>query len=331
MAEADVENTNAYYQKLAARNVCDGVQVEPRLWWNEFVFEAAGSSLVTADDNVFYNGDQYPVRITHITAAMRPRDTDPSPPPSILQGDERLIQRYGLLIETHDTFYQNPLHCPLPLWHNVCSAGMQAISTGYASVRFQRSFPLAQRQSWQVRVQLENLPVDERTVGITFHGVGRISRRPYLFNGQVALSTLVLGNIDPFELRAQGGEPVDIWGMSLFCSAIADVNDAAGDLRQLRVSIRSTGNGTQSNWEHGPIPSAGSQQLAPAILWGVTTGRAIVHALPRTDEGPDGGLYGWLVQPGQGFTVSMLNFETVHQATIEEAVWLGFYGYIVIT
>jgi hypothetical protein len=42
-------------------------------------------------------------------------------------------------------------------------------------------------------------------------------------------------------------------------------------------------------------------------------------------------LYGWLVQPGQGFTVSLQNFDTTHQATIEEAVWLGFYGYTIIT
>lgn len=327
MAEEDIETPNAYYQRLAKFNVCDGIQVEPRLWWNEFVFEAGAGPRVYAPDNVFYNGDEYPVRITHILAAMRPRQTDESPAPSVLQGDERRIQRYGLLVETHDTFYQNSLHVPLPLWHNVCSAGMQAVAPGYASVRFQKTFPLAQRQSWVIEVQLETTPDEARTVGITFHGVGRISKRPYLFNGQINLSTTTSGNIDPFELRSQGGEPVDIWGMSLFCSAIEGANDAAGDIRQLRVSIRSTGNGTQQNWESGPIPAAGPEPIAPAVLWGATTGRAIVHALPQT--GPD--VYGWLVQPGQGFTLSLLNYDTTHQATIEEAVWLAFYGYVIIT
>lgn len=322
---AEREDPTRYYQKLAERNVCDGVQYEPRLWWAELVFAAGGLPLVTADQSIFYNGDEFPTRITHITAAMRP-GTPQSPEPVPLQGDERLIQRFGLRVQSHDTFYQNSLHIPMPLWHNVCTAGMAAISPGYSSVRFERPFPLGQRQSWQIDAQLETTPAEPRTVGVTFDGKGRTSKRPYAFASVISLADTTTGSFDPMDLRSQGGEVVDIEGMSLFCSAEAGANDAAGDIRQLRVAIRQTGNGTQQQWEQGAI-GPGASPLAPAVLWGIGTGRAVVHQLPFT--GPD--VRGWLVQPGQGFTVSMLNLDPARQAAVEEAVWLGFYGYTVIT
>lgn len=324
----DAENPNNYYTKLASENVCDGVQYEPRLWWDQFDFAAGGinTSFGAEGDGPFYNGEEYPVRITHLTAAMAIGETL-SPDPAPVQGDPRLIQRFGMHVEINDAFYQNERFVPLPLWHNVRVGGAPVISPAISSIRFPRSFPLGQRQSFVVDVELEQVPDSARDVAISFEGVGRTSKRPYRFASVVSLSTTASTQFSPLDLRSEGVEVVDVHSMTLSVSAPIEDNDAAGDIRQMRLRIRQTGNGTQSKWDSGAIDSTGAPLPAPGVLWGTHIGRAIVHELPMTSETERG----WLVQPGQGFKVRLQNFDTTRQETVAESVWVGFVGYVVIT
>lgn len=319
------ENPERYLQRLANSNVCDGIQYEPRMWWNQYDFTAGGSTFVQDTDEIFYNGDQYPVRITHIVAAMAVGETL-SPDPTPVQGDPRLIQRFGLRIQTHDAFYMSPGYIPLPLWHNVQTVGASAVAPGISSITFPRPFPLGQRQTWSIDVSLEQTPASGRDVGVTFVGLGRTSKRPYRFGTVARLTDTNVLTLNSMDLRSQGQEVVDITGMSLFCGAPIENNDAAGDIRQLRIATRSTGNGTEQLWEQGPITSPVSR--APAVLWGTDVSRAVVHELPVT--GPDG-IRGWLFQPGQGMTVNLQNFDATRQETVSESVWLGMVGYVIIT
>jgi hypothetical protein len=318
------EHDEAYLRELARRNVCEGILHEPRLYYDAVRFEVGDARQFTRDD-VFRNGEQYPVRITHILAAMRVGDDD-APAPD--QGDERLIQRYGLRIRAHDTFYQTQTFVPFPLFHNCLSAAAEAITRGTSNWKFPKTFPLGQRDTLVVDVQLEFVPDNSRVVGVSFHGRGRASHRPYHLSARATLDDTSTVRLATDDYRNDGTEVIDIYEVVIHCGSDTQASNPSGDIQQLLIGIRQTGNGTQQQWDVGPVspfptaPSfapAGTVQLSPAVLWGVNTGRAIVHELPEP----------WLWQPGQGVTPELESFDTT-RTTIED-IWLAMAGHVVVT
>jgi hypothetical protein len=305
--------------RLAQKNACDGILYEPRLFFDAFPFEV-GRQIVPGNEGAFYNGEPWPVRVTKIVAMMAPGDNVQVQPP---QGDERLIQRYGLRVGHHDSFYMNEAFIALPLWHNMPTTGAQALIRGACTTLFDKTFPLGNRDTLQVEVQLLSTPPSPRKVSASFNGTGRLSHRPYQLSASIDLVDEVVQTLDVDLLRNAGVEPIDIEEMTLFCGAPEQDSNPAGDIQQLLVSIKQIGNGTEREWQSppsAPVPFP----LCPASLWGVTTGRVIVHELPGPPEAP-----GWLLNPNEGLTTEIISFDTTRP--VSETVLLGMYGYVIVT
>lgn len=314
-----METRDEHLVKLGKYNVCEGREYEPRLFYELFTFPL-GRQVVFSEDGVFKNGNEWPIRITHILAAMRPAVSIPSPAVAPNQGDERLIQRYGLRIKGHDTFYMSDLFTPFPLWHNVESGVSDSVLRGTSVWKFDQPWPLASRDTIQVDVQLQNAPTanTNRRVGITFHGYGDKSKRPYQFPSYTTLTDVTSTQLPVDNLRNAGGEVVWITEMEVFCSAENTASNPAGDISQLLLSIRHLGSGTQRPWNIGPTVVV--LPRAPALLYGPSMGRAIVHRLPKG---------GWLWQPDEGVQPEIFSFDTTR--SVVEGVWLGMLGYMILT
>lgn len=324
---------------LAQRNVVDGILCEPRLKCQLFDFSAA-SGVITpqaSDDATFINGEQYPVRITHLVAAIRDQG------PDIVEGatsDPRYIQTIGLRLRAHDTFYMNDEFVRLPLWANQPIAAADPISRSLSSWTFgfgkeRGGVFMGSKDSFQVEVALE-YPVDPDTevglgVQVTFHGVGAISRRPKQLTGFRTFTQkdgVSPRAIAPQSFLNDGTEPLEITEVTVHCFAPdgSAGTDPVGNIRRLRMKVQQSGNGTNQRWTSTPAltttPSILSlDDCVPASLWGLTTGRAVVHELPKnSDDYP-----GWLWYPNEGMTL-----EVQPAADIRTAVYVGLVGHIVV-
>lgn len=317
----DKEDPREYLAQLSRQDVCDGVAYEPRILFDDFDFDAGGVNTVRCEPDAFINGEERPMRITHVVAAMGRPPTDASPAPALAQGDERLIQRFAMRVITHDTFYMSPKFVPFPLWHNCRNAAAAAVSRGNGTWHFAKPFALSQRDTFIVDLTLESVPASARICGATFSGIGRTSKRPVRFTDSVQITDTTTVQLDPSALRSQGAEVVDIHSMSLHCGGPIDGNDASGDLQQLRAAVRQLGNGTNEQWESGPAVGVAGADAPPALLWAPDTGRAVVHRLPNP----------WTFQPDQGVELVVQALDTTRQATISDRVWVGLLGYTIIT
>lgn len=308
-------------------NVCEGVAYEPRLYFDQFVFEV-GARVAQGNPDIFRNGEQFPIWITHVIAMMRGFDAAQLSAQTPEIGDERLVQNYALRIKGHDTYYMNGDPVGLPTWHNVRIAGSDPISRSTASWLFEKPVVLGQRDVFRVTAQLLNVAAaaggGPRLVTVSFDGIGMLSKRPYRLAGDINLADTAATPIGTDNFRNDGAEPIVITSMNVQCNSAAAAANPAGDIQQVSVQVRQNGNGTGQNWSFGPIPAGGGGAtiLAPGALWGPSMGRAVVHRLPGN---------GWLWQPGQGLDPE-LHANAVAQARIaEEAVFLGFSGFVVIT
>ena len=307
------ESQEKYLQKLAKRNVCDGILREPRLFFDQLVFPV-GTAEVRNNPETFRNGEQFPVVITHVLMTMRRNEGGGGVP---AQGDERLISRYGVRIRNADSFYMSSRYVQIPLWHNVNASASPVVTQGSATWNFPFVVPLGQRDSFVVDAQLFAVPSTPRPVSVAFNGVGRASRRPYQLSSTANLANAVQAQLDPADFRNDGAEVIDITQMVAFVGAESEANDPVGNIREARFGIRQTGNGTNRNWQSGP--NAGSL-LAPGPLWGPDVGRSVIHRLPGD---------GWVFDPGQGVTVDMISSDLTR--AYEEAIDISMLGYVVVT
>jgi len=323
------EDAATYLRKLANDNVCEGVDYEPRIWANRFEFTAITASdranrRVDADESVYYNGEETPVRITHLAAIMDPTGTEPSPALNPSIGDERMIQRFGVRIKAHDTYYMNHRHIPLPLLHNKRTALAEIVAQGNSVWKFDHPVTMGQRDAFVVDVQLFSTPASARIVGVSFDGYGAISKRPYRLHAAIELTDTTSTQLDTSLLKNDGAEVIRITQMVVTCNSPIDATNPAGDIQQLRIGVRQTGNGSQHDWDKtGPIGAGGAQPLLPAGLWAPTGGRAVVHELPDK---------GWLFHNGQGVNVDMLHLDTTRQQNTSyvERVWFALLGYRIL-
>ncbi len=269
----------------------DGVINEPRVFWDEI--EQDGTDTIKfGNPGIFQNGEQFPIRLTRMIATTRFFDEAGT------EDSEINVQRIGLRMKFHDQFYMNPLFVPIPAWGNTVTATPPTYNQSAAMWDFVANgqpFILSARDTLRVEVQLENAPAQGESVpvDVTATGIGVLSKRPYMFNGQVDLADTNPVTLSTVDFRNDGSEPIAITDMSVHCGPESGAADPQGNLRRLRLNIRQVGNGTNADWFEGPqVPVA--IPLMPAPLFGVSAGRAVVHQFPG-----DGVIW----QPGEGISI----------------------------
>ena len=301
-----------YLVKLAADNVTDGVLEEPRVYFDLITLPSAALA-VRSHENVFTNGERYPVRLTHMTMALQPTTNVQN----LVNQQESLIQRVGLRLQQHDNFYQAADMVAAPLWANKVCAAPTLTGSGVSSYEFPRPVVLSARDALSVEVNLLIAPPSSRRVSVAFTGVGMLSKRPYFFSSATYLMDTNKGTLPIEGLRNDGAEPVALTDMTINCGADTVDLVAVGDIRQLFVQVSQVGNGTQANWLIGSVSPVISR--CPAVLLGKTAGRCIVHEFPGQ---------GLLWEPGEGVTVEAMPLDL---STVTAQLAIALHGYIVVT
>lgn len=313
----DANQLRAALVKLASNQLEQGIIHEPRAFFD--VIELKQDGTITAGHpEVFTNGEQFPIRLTHLTAAVALFDQQDEPL------DERFIGDIGLRLTFHNQNYMNPQFLPVPIWSNKCVAASDVITDGTASWRFDVPFVMSARDTMLVDI-LATLATDEtpQLPTVTLTGIGLLSGRPYLISGQQVLRSPQRTRLGTTFFRNDGGEPIIISDITVTISQPEDPLDPIGDIRSLALNIRQSGNGTNAFWCQGPatLPAG---ELMPATLWGVTTGRAVVHKFPGD---------GLLWEPGEGISVFTQALPLVPGQPVEtESILdIALTGYITIT
>lgn len=307
---------DAYIHKLAKRNLAEqsAILCEPRCYYDVFTFPL-GTEVVFGNPDVFRNGERFPLRITHLTMAMLYTGDDQETPPL---GDERMVQRYGLRIKAHGTYYQNSVFTPLPLYANVPVATSPVTSTAQATWKLDKPFIMANRDAMEIMVQLIVAPSVGTTERVTasLEGIGFYSKQPKVFRGTLEISDAGQHTLDIDQFRNDGTEPFELHQITIHQAAPATRSDPIGNVANVRFRMRNNGNGTNQWWTLGPTTGS---QFVPAPLCGIGVSRAVVHKLPGD---------GWLWYPNEGVLPEVRSFDTTRAAG--ESVLLGFVGYIAV-
>lgn len=322
---SNVEHVS-FLLNIAGQNIAQGIIDEPRAYYDAIPINQDDKTIAGSLD-VLTNGEQFPIRITHVTAALAAVDQ------AGVAVDERFIQRIGMNLRFHDQLYPNPEFVPLPLWHNVVASGPDPISPAVSNWRFDRPIVLSARDSLAVTVFPEQSAFQANqsaTFGLMLHCVGLKSRRPYVLSSNTTVGGSAfpsVANLNSFSFRNDGTEPLVPVSMSTFVSGggvPATRSSTTGDIRRARVQIVHQGNGTTSYWFQGPLGSPGDSGTAPlpgcpASLLGPTVGRSIVHRLPGE---------GFLWDPGEGVKVQT---QQVGSGDSDNGIlYVGLLGYISI-
>ena len=271
--------------RMAAQRVCEGVIEEPRLFFSTITLDAAGLVTRQPNDNIYRNGEKFPVRITHAIAAMRVDFANAA------TDDDRLLQDVGLRFTMHDQYYQSRDLLPLPLWSNKIVAGPRLTSRATSAWMFDRPFVLSARDSMVVKLQVTPPAPDEdsgKLCSVGFTGTGLLSNQPYFWGSSLAVEDGTVHTLPTGDFRNDGAEPIAITDMTAHCGAASSANDANGDIRRLDIQVQQNGNGTNTEWLQGDAARC------PAIMLGLHTGRAMVHRFPGD---------GLQWEPGEGLTV----------------------------
>lgn len=303
-----------YVRRLAERNRKEGeaITCEPRLFADSFAFNGTLQRIMAQPD-VFRNGEKFPLRITHIILAAQYAAEDQQTP---VGGDERIVQRYGLRIRAHDTYYMNAVPTELPLWVNKPVAAADVITRAQSCWHFDRPPILGNRDTMEIKVALLVDPgANNERVAVAVDGVGFYSRQPKRLTGYIDISDTAEHTLDVDNFRNDGTEPMEIRSVTIHDTPPTSVSNPVGNIRNVRCRMRINGNGTNQWWNWMAVNAA--TQLVPANLWGLSTGRAIVHRL----EGD-----GWLWYPNEGVTPEVESFQTTRTDTILVAMA----GYIMV-
>ena len=304
-----------YVVRLGTSGIRQGVINEPRIYWDEVPQNSSATFITEGTPGVFINGEQFPVRLTHMSAGVRFLD----------QGDDvddtAGIQRIGLRMVYHDQFYMSPQFLPLPVWANKLIAMPTPQGFGNSHWDFVANgqpFVLSARDTLTVTVQLQEEVAGPATipVNVIFTGIGALSKRPYLLNGAANLANLTQTDLSTVDVRNDGSEPIVITDMVANIGGPSN-NSPAGQIGRLRLNIKQIGNGTNARWFSGPATPVSIPNM-PAVLAGITSGRGVVHQFPGD---------GLIWEPGEGITIQT-------QATIdgvESVLVLGLAGYIMVT
>lgn len=334
MAEQHYHEYEAYLVKMAEGNITDGVIYEPRAYSDMLPLLPLPQESF-GHQEVFRNGEDFPVVITHMTASTTLFEQDGE-----TEQDERFIQQIGLYMKFHGQYYMNPpqsfelnfggvisnlqVAAPLPAWVNKNVATSEAISRGTTTWRFPRPFILSVRDSLRVEVMTPYTPDGTRFVTVSFTGIGAISRQVYQFNGTALLIDNSSVIIDAEQYINDGAEPVLITDMIVVTQPESGQVNTVGDARAVFIAVRQIGNGTGASWFNGPlnftVPGTGvvlpDNQLG-GINAGPTTGRAVVHEFPRA----------LIWEPGEGIDVIA---SSLSANTTDSTLQIALLGYIAV-
>lgn len=309
--EEDANQLRANLVKLASNSLELGVLHEPRAFFDIITLNTDGS-ISPGHGEVFKNGEQFPIRLTHLTAALNFETNDEEPE----ETDERQIQRVGMRMQFHNQWYMNPQFLPIPIWGNKPVAAPPQVSFGTSAWDFDVPFVLSSRDSMIVEVQLGETPASARQVTVAFEGIGLTSGRVYKIGTTREVSDATRTTLSTLSFRNDGSEAIVLSKGAVNVSAEADDADPTGDIRVLNINVKQVGNGTNASWFQGPI-TIGSD-LMPAPLWGITSGRAVVHRFPGD---------GLIWEPGEGIGLELLGL-TDDPPNVD--VHVGLSGYITI-
>jgi hypothetical protein len=321
-----------YLLKLQESNVLDGVTNEPRLYFDTIQL---GLPLVevTGHPDVFRNGEDFPVRITHVLMALDRLASDPQQSPV----PPNLIQRVGVRLKFHDQYYMAPysaapflqgvapgiarqVFVTAPAWSLNSVSAADIVSDGASAWQFMRPFVLSVRDTLRVDVKLDAAAEGAVPVTVSFTGIGMLSRKPFFFSGSILLHDAIRATISTENYQNDGTEPVLITNMTVNCAGDLISADPTGDISRVSVGVRQIGNGTNASWMRGPINDPPIvPDLVPATLLGQQSGRAIVHRLPGN---------GLLWAPGEGIVAQVQNLDIVDVLFVSAKINIGLLGYI---
>lgn len=309
----------------AKQNVCDGVLYEPRMYCD--IFRLTAQTAVAGSPDVFRNGEENPVRITNMMAAIR--STSVSSP-----SDDRRIQRVGVRLRDHDDWYMSPEFVPMPHLHNVVTAPVDTMAQNVASWTFERPVLMAKRDAFEVKIALDAaIPSSDGTaqIAVAFHGVGALSRKPKQLTGYVEYENADgtrLKTIPTDYYRNRGSEPLEINMIVISAGPGSTASAPIGTIRNTRLSVRQIGSGTLTRWTICPVTSVPTNplidQTIPAVLWGQSVGRCLIHRFPDASNGQPG----WLWYPNQGLQPELQSLVDLDDETLE--VYFAMSGYAII-
>lgn len=312
-----------YLIELAKKNLCDGIIEEPRFFY-DVISVPTGGAIVGSAEDVFRNGEQFPMRLTHMVVAVRATPTVFVPPLVIQLVNEDLIQRVGMRLVGFDHFYQSKDLAPVAVWSNIPTAAGDAVTPTTATWVFERPFILSARDSLEVTAISETNVVigieDVVPLGVGFSGIGLQSKRPYFWQAEAELEgggqggTPLVATLSTDRYRNGGAEPVAVTDMVV--SVPLEPGIAYQPIRIARINARQMGNGTNEIWGTGPV---GLDQC-PANLFGVSSGRNMVHRFPGD---------GLLWEPGEGIDLELAQL-VGGALPADLSVVVGLFGYVSI-
>lgn len=322
--------------KLAAKNIDKGVIEEPRVYYDVITLAqppegSLPGDVSVGDPDAFINREQFPVRITHLSAQLLWKSVDGT----VVGLDESKIQGAGLTLRHHDEYYMSPQFLPVPQWANAYVALSPAITMSSVTWEFPAPVILSARDSLRVEVAtvLYLQDVSGIQASVAFTGTGLLSGRPYFFGASVELPNEVGMKrlFNPSQLRNNGAEPVAITNMTLSQPGFTVTDEEGaqqyigGNVRLLDVQIRQQGNGTNADWFRGPvIPVA--RPRCPAGLLGFNGGRSVVHRFPGD---------GLIWEPGDGIVPQLRAIvenlqESADEVDVMPDIALSLMGYVSI-
>lgn len=288
-----------YLVWLSSQNPREGVVEEPRAYY-DVMTTLANQRPVRSADGVFYNGEKYPVVITHLTAAVLPT-YDSSPPVGF---DQKLIQQIGMRLVFDDTYYQQHEFLALPNWHSEVATGPSEIARGSSHYEFDRPLILPSRDTLLVETSLldaTSVPASvTRRLSCSFKATGLLSQRPYILQSAVDRSDETKTAFLTSDFQNGGSEPIAVTDMTFSVSAESSDAVGLGDIRIADVNVRVVGNGTQSRWFQGPDDGAFAPRM-PTVLLGKTTGQCVVHRFNGE---------GVFLEPGRSFYAEVSSLAT---------------------
>ena len=290
--------------QFAAKNRGEGRIIEPRFYYDSF--DVNGNS----DPAAFKNGEQFPVRLTHLIVSPLPYVAQVRGGPTLVYAQPSITQTVFLRVERYGEFYQSETTLRASSWANVNVAPPPALNGGQVVHRFAQPVVLGMRDSFRVEfAPLTGLqsatfaafpPHFNTSIAMTpaadfsgsatvqFAGVGMMSGRPYIFGGPATIS----GNkyiVDASLLQNAGNEPVALTEVTV--TGLAPLNivgdtltgipqaGSVADARLWSMQVRQIGSGTQADWFSGPVITTPVPRM-PLSLLGTHMGNALVHEFP---------------------------------------------------
>lgn len=304
---------------FASKNRGDGVLIEPRFYFDTIDFTTAPGadadtppySLIAqnSDSAAYTNGEQFPVRLTHMVVA--PLHTPVGRSGSLIYQRPSGVQYPWLRVERYSEYYMNEQFIRASAWHNVPSAQPYNLAAGTVTHKFFQPLVLSARDSLRIdfeavvpfpaplaippppgtnlRLAVVTQPESPAIVA-QVTGVGMRSGRPYFYAAPARPTNPgsngpLVYTCDPGDLMNTGNEPVALVELTVNTNLVwttggeAAVESLVSDTRFFRVQIQQQGNGTQSKFCKGPTFPTPMNRM-PLPLLGTHLGDAVVHRFP---------------------------------------------------